>query len=292
MSDNWLDAFDALTADDENHEARETIIRAPWSYPGNKEYELEHILKHLPQTSMYIEVFGGTGITLLNRKPSKLEVFNDRNSGITAMYMCMYDQRLLAQLCERLRYVCHSRELFVWSRDTWQDCTDTVERAARWYYSIQSSFIKKGKYFGRSTNPKTAFAPSLQPELELWWDIHQRIYPTVQIENASWQRLFKDYNHVDAVWYLDPPYYGSNDIYQCEMADKEHVELLDKIQDLKGFVALSGYPNELYKTYPWDEVHTWPRTTKANALASTDTNNNQDQKRVQVTEALWIRHPK
>lgn len=291
MSENWLDAFDELAADDPYVSSRETIIRAPVSYPGNKETELEHILPHLPQTNMFIDAFGGTGVVLLNRKPSKVEVFNDRNSGLTAMYQCIWDKNLLQQLCDRLRFIALSREAFVWSRDTWESCKDTVERAARWYYCVQASFIKKGKYFGRSTSTKASFAPSIQPELELWYDIHQRIFPTVQIENQDWRQLFQDYNHPDAVWYLDPPYYGSNGIYQVEMSDGEHIELMERCDKLTGFIAISGYPNALYEKYRWDEYYTWPRTTKANALASTESNGNQDQTRTQVTEALWIRYP-
>lgn len=291
MSDDWFDAFDALGFEDDNEKVRDKVLKAPVSYPGNKEYELEHILPHLPQTGMFVDVFGGTGVVLLNRKPSKVEVFNDRNSGLTALYQCIWDKKLLEQLCERLRFIAHSREAFVWSRDTWETCTDTVERAARWYYCVQCSFIKKGKYFGRSVSAKTNFAKTIQPELSLWYEIHQRISPTVQIENQDWRQILKDYDTLDTVFYLDPPYYESHGIYQVEMPDRDHVELMERIQSLRGFVAISGYPNNLYNQYGWDEHYTWSRTTKASALASTESNNNQDQSRHQVTEALWIRHP-
>jgi DNA adenine methylase len=53
--------------------------------------------------------------------------------------------------------------------------------------------------------------------------------------------------------YLDPPYLYETrkhkKIYENEMSDNEHRQLLEIITSLKANVLISGYDNELYGTY-------------------------------------------
>ena len=76
--------------------------------------------------------------------------------------------------------------------------------------------------------------------------------------------------------------------YRCDMTQAEHVELLTQLRAVRGFVALSGYPSDLYdstladwqrferKTHahmsrrPRTEV-LWLNPRAADALSSTQT---------------------
>lgn len=61
--------------------------------------------------------------------------------------------------------------------------------------------------------------------------------------------------------YCDPPYLRevrrtNRDIYQYEMTDAEHIELLETIKSLPCMVMISGYQSTLYETYlnGWNTV--------------------------------------
>jgi DNA adenine methylase len=288
--------FNLFSLHDNDDEIRENYVRAPFGYPGSKSKCLKNILPNLPYTTMYCEPFGGSGAVMLARKPSKLEIFNDRFSGVTCFYRVLQQRKQLDALCERLQFLIHSREEFIWCRSTWKDCEDEVERAARWFYTVRNSFGSQGMYFGRSKNPKALFAPKLQESLVSFYDLHNRIC-NVQIENLDWRVCFHDFNLPECVWYLDPPYYqATKGMYTCELPDHEHVELLERIQKLDGFVALSGYPNKLYDQYPWDARIVWEQGTSTLGIAYTGSNNLDAYKdvlqRKRSMEVLWIRNKK
>ncbi len=90
MSDE-ADLFDDLfdmdgTADDVN---RSDVQRAPYGYVGAKFKSIPYLMKHLPYKFKWVDHFGGSGVVTLNREQSKLEVFNDRYSGVTCFYQCI-----------------------------------------------------------------------------------------------------------------------------------------------------------------------------------------------------------
>lgn len=273
---------------------REGYVRAPFGYPGSKAKSIKNILPHLPYTDMYCEPFGGSGAVWLARNESRLEVFNDRYSGVTAFYRALKDKVTMDALVERLEFMVHSREEFTWCRSTWKDCQDIVDRAARWFYTVHNSFGSQCLYFGRSRNPANNFTAKFHNSLKTFYSVHERI-KHAQIENLDWRLIFHDYNRPECVWYLDPPYYKSTKgMYECELADDEHVELLERVQHLDGFVAMSGYPNELYERYPWDKIVVWEQSTTTMGMAFTGSNKCLEfkdyLKRENAMEVLYIRY--
>lgn len=281
-----------LNSMSQDEELRETIIKAPFAYPGGKSDSVQHILPHLPQTHYYCEPFGGAGSILLNRQPSKLEVFNDRYSGITDFYKCLKDSVLCKRLVGWLDLTVHSREMFIDNRDTWANTLDPVERAGKWYYMVQSSFQRYGRHFGRSRSHKNAFAMSIPKALERFWPVHYRLRG-VNIENQDWRQLFRDYDNPAMVWYLDPPYVETTaHMYPHELTKQDHVEMCEMIQNLQGFVALSGYENTVYDKYPWTKKVSWLQKLTADAGIATGTNGREGT--IKKTnplreEFLWIR---
>ena len=71
---------------------------------------------------------------------------------------------------------------------------------------------------------------------------------------------------------------------------------MERAQHLRGFVAISGYENELYNNYKWDSKASWQVHTTAAGRAYTDTNNmagkEANEKKTVATEVLWIREAK
>lgn len=289
------DLLSQLMALEDTPEVRERIIRAPFGYPGAKSRSIANLLPHLPYRNGFCEPCGGTGVVTFARRPSNLEVLNDRHMGITSFYRCLRDRHKMQQLMDRLHIMTPcSREEFIWARDTWEDnFLDDIERSARWYYSVIHSFNSKGWSFGRVTKGRAQCAKYYN-NFTLFGPIHNRLQ-SVQIENLDWRILFKDYNSNDMVWYIDPPYWKTIGIYKHEWKELEHLELCERIQYLHGFVALSGYdsPDHPYNKFKWDDKISWEVQVSMTGMAFTDTNHlaglEDVIKRGTAKETLWIR---
>lgn len=272
---------------------REGYLRAPFGYAGSKSRSVKNILPHLPYRNGYIEPFGGSGAILLARDSSPFEVFNDRHAGIVALYRCIHDKDLMNQLMTRLSMLTHSREEFLWCKETWTNPDDIVERAARWFYMVHCSFGSLCRNFGRAVKDKHQTISKMDNSVQTFHRLHQRIR-NVLIENQDWRHILQDFDDSDHVFYLDPPYMGvSGGIYKYDMnSEEEHREMLNRIFELKGFVALSGYENPLYNEFPWDEKHHWEVSITIKSQAQTESNNligKIDKNRTTNTEMLWIK---
>ncbi len=281
--------------DNPRNKSRKEAVRSPYGYVGSKERSLDHLLPLLPYRDTYVEHCGGSGAVLLARNQCKLEVFNDRHSGITAFYMCIADRAKCKLLADRIQLTIHSREYFEWCKETWEQMHDDVERAARWYVSLHLSFNQKGWQFGRSVKPPGFIGAKLRDSIEHFDPLHHRL-KRVQIENLDWRQCVSDYDSLDTVHYFDPPYWKIANCYDHSWSDTDHIELCERIfNQIKGFVALSGYDSEdhPYNNYKWDDKYSWEVAVTATGLDFQESSNKAHKKgeikRGTATETVWIR---
>jgi len=95
------------------------------------------LLSLIPEHKTYVEVFGGAGTLLLNKPPSKVEVFNDIDGDLINLFMVVREKP--REFIKKFRWFLYSRELNKrWSRDF--RTNDPIERAVRFYYVLRSSF--------------------------------------------------------------------------------------------------------------------------------------------------------
>ena len=293
-ADDLLNIFNDLERMTSDEGRDQKVLRAPFGYPGGKSRSLGAILPKLPKRSCYVEPFGGSAAVLLARTPSRLEIFNDRYGGVVAFYRCIRDEQKMNKLCDRLHLAVHSREEFVWAKATWQnEGLDDVERAARWYYMVQSSFGSLGRNWGRGTKAGSAIAGKIRNKLKAFPAVHDR-FRKVQVENQDWEACMRDYDSPETVFYLDPPYVDVNrGTYKHEMTRSQHRHMLEVIFTMKGFVALSGYDNTLYDSANWDEKFNWKAYQSIKSLAYADGNYKEHleglETRDRVMEGLWIK---
>ena len=248
-------------------------------------------MPHLPYRNGWADVFGGSGIVTINRKASPLEVFNDRHAGVIAFFRALMHN--LDDLIAMIELMPHSREMFKFCRESYMEDQDTVMRGAKWYYMVQSGFAGRAEYFGRLTRGRGSIFKKIRNNLELFQPIHERfVVQGIQIENLDWRDMFKDYDSPDMVWYLDPPYVNSN-IYQHGMSKADHTEMCHRIFELEGFVALSGFENDIYDKFDWDEIYSWDVSNRVATAACTERNNMENREntidRGSRTEFLWVK---
>ncbi len=232
--------------DSENVDEHKTIIKAPFGWLGGKAFMCDQINEIMPLRKIYVEPFGGSGITLLKRRQSDIEVFNDRNSGITDFYLTIQDDP--QYIIDGINDMIYSKELFYYYKNNWQTITDRKQRALIWYYVIRTSWGGKGLYFGLEKTKNVT--NRLYTNLKYFAEINKRLRNVI-IENHDYKSLLKYYDSPDTVFYLDPPYTGCDNHYEYQI---NHTEFLELVFSLSGYVLVSNFESTEYLACDWNET--------------------------------------
>lgn len=244
------------------------------------------IISHFPKHRVYVEPFGGAASVLLRKAPVYCEVYNDLDEDVVNLFRVLRDPDAAGRLIELLDLTPFSRREFESAYDT---AGDTTERARR---LIVRSFMGFGS---DAPNVRTGFrAQSPQsgrsPEKD-WLNYPAALRLTIARlrETVIECRPADDVmRRNDADWtlhYVDPPYMPDTrstkmakgeryHAYAHELDHAGHKALLETLRDLRGMVALSGYPSALY-----DRALTGWQRIETDALA--------DGARPR-TEVLWL----
>jgi DNA adenine methylase len=79
--------------------------------------------------------------------------------------------------------------------------------------------------------------------------VHARLRRVVVLNRPALE-VIRSQDGPETLFYCDPPYLPSSratpDVYQHEMSEQDHRELLDLLKTVEGKVMLSGYPSDLY----------------------------------------------
>jgi DNA adenine methylase len=228
----------------------------PWY--GGKRHLATWVIESLPAHGVYIEPFGGAMAVLLAKPPSVIEVYNDVDEGLVNFWRVVRDPARCADLRQRLMLTPYARAEHAWSRATWHDVADPVERAARWWVRIRQAFggipTTTGWSYststgGRSISRETSkFLNAIDVALPA---VHERIRG-IQIECGDWRKVIDRYDVDDALFYCDPPYvlatrgHDQRAVYEHEVTDEDHRALVDRLLDLRGGAVVSGYDHPLY----------------------------------------------
>lgn len=256
-------------------------IKTPVSRVGNKTAILHILYALFPlKYGRFIDVFGGSGSVLLG-KPTidSFEVYNDYDRNLVNLFHCM-KERTMATIRELGFCNLNSREDFNAIRrflehEQFDDCylaeelelTEImlpepasselkelrlritqdydVRRAAMFLKALRYSYSSSGKSF--ASQPF-----DLRKLFSLIQALENRLANTV-IENQDFETLIRHYDRPDAFFYLDPPYYETEDMYDVAFGWDDHVRLRDTLGEIKGKFLLSYNDcpeiRELYKGY-------------------------------------------
>lgn len=201
---------------------------------GGKRLLRRTILEKFPQegVSRYIEVFGGAGWVLFSKEknPAQLEVFNDLDGDLINLYRCIKYHREAVQ--EELRWLLSSREQFYDYKEqlSVRGLTD-IQRAARFFYLIKISFGSDHRTFATASK-------NIENTTEYLGKIQKRLQGVI-IEQKDFEDLIKVYDRSDALFYLDPPYVGTEKYYKAPFAKADHQRLANILRKMKGRFILS-----------------------------------------------------
>jgi DNA adenine methylase len=148
-------------------------------------------------------------------------------------------QRHYVPFMDMLRWQVTSRAGFERLRRQDPSTLTDLERAARFLYLQKLSFGGKvsGRVFGVDTGGPARFdVAKVGPLLEA---AHERL-SSVVIERLPWSDFLTRYDRPGTLFYLDPPYYGSETDYGRDLFDRaQFAQMADQLHTLKGRFLLS-----------------------------------------------------
>lgn len=222
-----------------------------FKYVGGKYKIASNIIQMFPTHHCYVDVFGGAGNVLIQKPPSKIEIFNDLNSDIYNLFKIL--QTRYNEFIQRIKYVIYSRELYKEYVEKLKSETDMFERAVMWYVVACQSFGGRHSTAWGISKTKNE-AASWMNKINQLDTIVNRI-KRVHIENHDFDYILSTYDGTNTFFYLDPPYLPetrkSKKFYVHEMSLDDHKRMLDTISNVKAKVMLSGYPSQLYDELDW-----------------------------------------
>lgn len=254
----------------------------PWV--GGKEKLIPNICRILPpNTSQYLEPFGGGGALLLHLEPksSRLDIYNDFNSDLVNLFLCVKEKTNV--LMRELGYLpLHSRKEFELYKDfltheqqyrkniaeeieVLQDrACFTQEEAAELLpifqeraqlHDVMRAVAYCKRAWGSFSGTTTSFGVKtldMERILQRIRDASGRLKDVV-IENKDAVTLIRERDRVDGTIYCDPPYYQAEKSYEAFFAKRAHVRLWKALKECRGYVIVSyndcKYIRNLYKDF-------------------------------------------
>lgn len=234
-------------------------VHPPAAYIGGKRRLAARLVERIAATPhrTYAEVFVGMGGVFFRRQSAPpAEVINDRSGDVANLFRILqrhypqFMQTLLFQLSGRREF----NRLVACDPATLTD----LERAGRFLYLQRLAFGGKvaGRNFG--VDPSSAAGFNLTRIEPLLADIHERL-ASVTIECLDWAEFIDRYDRPETLFYLDPPYFGSEGDYGKELFGRDQfAAMADRLGNLKGRFILSindtAEVRTIFNGFAMDEV--------------------------------------
>ncbi len=259
-----------------------------FNYFGGKFTYLDELYRYFPSDFDHLcELFAGSAVITLNYTDQKIiRTINDINSNVINFFQVLRDSP--NQLIDVLKLTPYSEEEYF-------NCLEiegnSIEKARRFYVRIRGSHYGDGEcdksagwYFSRKEGVRSG-----GQGLSRWNKGIGRLYQVaeilnkVQVINRDYTKAIKMCDYERAFFYVDPPYplstRSSKKRYSYEMDDKDHVDLAEALNGLKGKAMISSYDNDMYDELfsSWTKVKLAPK--KNNASSSIK------------QEVIWFNYP-
>lgn len=242
---------------------------APWI--GGKRNFARRICSILDAWSCatYAEPFVGMGGVFLRRRARpKAEVINDAGKDVANLFRIL--QRHYVAFLDLIRFQLTTRAEFYRLVETPPDTLTDLERAARFLYLQRTAFGGKvsGRNFGVAIDRPARFnLTTLEPMLE---DLHSRLAGVV-IECLDFGEFIRRYDSPGTLFYLDPPYWGSEGDYgKALFARADFQRLSDVLRGIEGrfLLSINDVP-EVRDLFGWGRIEAVQTTYTVSAKPAT-----------------------
>lgn len=214
-------------------------------WPGGKSRMLKHILPMIPPHVCYCEPFAGGLAVLLAKERSKVEVVNDLNNNLVALYRNL--QYHLPALLQEMDWLFASRQNI--HDFNQQPGLTEIQRAARFLLVNRTSFGGNMKSFGVAKTRGGGVGFDRPGVADLLGAAHERLNRVV-VEHLPYDRCFKNYDSAETFFFIDPPYLNAKVEAYDGWDEKQLTTFRRNLDKLKGkfIVTLddSSFNRELF----------------------------------------------
>lgn len=220
-----------------------TLIKSPINYTGNKFKILPDIKELLPkQINTFVDVFGGSGTVTLNVSANKY-IYNDFNKWVVDMFDGLINGDTIQNIADIDSIIAEynlskeNQEGYLRLRDDYNNGRNdwkTLYTLCCYAFNSQGRFNRYGKFnmpFGKDRSSCTDI------QRRNIWNIRENVGDGVVVcLNKSFDEIdFSQITTQDFV-YFDPPYWGSDAVYNeqdgwTEQHEKKLYDLLIKLND-------------------------------------------------------------
>ena len=201
-------------------------VRPVAPYVGGKRFlskRLVDLIETIPHQT-YAEPFVGMGGVFLRRRSRpKAEVINDWSRDVSNLFRVL--QVHYVAFLEMIRFQITTRAEFERLAAVDPETLTDLQRAARFLYLQRTAFGGKviGRSFGVSHHrPGTFDVTKLAPMLT---ELHERLAGVI-IERLPFEVFIRRYDTPQTLFYLDPPYFGTEDYYGVDLFSPADFERL------------------------------------------------------------------
>lgn len=226
-------------------------MNQPLKYHGGKSYLADWIQSLAPPHTHRNIVFGG-GLGEFWNWPHEgiSEAINDADAELINFYTVLKDGEKSKELIRRLSVTPFSDSEFQLANGAFDN---PIDRAIAFFVKYRQSRQGLGKSYA---TPTKRTRRGMNENVSAWLsavdglpECRDRLI-RVEIRNLDFRDFIRQYDHTDALFYLDPTYLhetrSDKTSYKFEMTDTQHFDLLNILKRLKGKFMLSGYHSVMY----------------------------------------------
>lgn len=173
-------------------------------WPGGKSRMLKHLLPLIPKHTCYCEPFMGGMAVLLAKERSNVEVINDLNGDLVALYRNL--QYHLPELLNEIGFLFSSRKTL--HDFIAQPGITEIQRAARFLLKNRTSFGGGMTSFAVARTNGGGGSFSRVKMTDLLGAVHERLDGVV-VEHLTADRCLELYDSPGSFFFIDPPYLNS-----------------------------------------------------------------------------------
>ena len=233
-------------------------IKPPAPWRGGKHYLAKRLIeriKAIPHRTYCEPFLGMGGVFFKRRNRSPIEVINDKHGEVVNLFrMIKYHPEAVNA---ELFLMGPGREVFERLKATPPECLTEIQRAARFLCLQRQVF--GGKPDGVFGVHKEGWQQFTIDKVRSSIDAIYTRLKAVVIEKLDYADFIRRYDYPEALFYLDPPYWGTENSYGKDLFSRDDfARLADILASLKGRFVLSINPaaRAVFDAFETEEVAT------------------------------------
>ena len=249
-------------------------IVPPIKIHGGKSYLSKKIWELMPPHIHRVHPYGGGFNDGWNWPYEGVsEVYNDLDRRLTNFFRVLQNEKLFVMFQRKVEAIPFSQREWKVNNELCRELgwngnipdEGLVMRAVNFFVNVRQSLAGRMDSFAPLSKNRTR--RGMNEQASAWLNavdglpaVHSRLRRVV-ILNDEATKVIEREDSKNTLFVCDPPYYPDTctapDVYNFEMRRDQHAYLLEVLANIQGKFILSGYDNDLYRSY--EETLGWKR---------------------------------